>query len=386
MSQDHTDRRYDAELQRVQALILRMGAKVEEILDCSMRSLVDQDLDLARRMIEFDRQINRLEVDIDNACLLLLARRQPMASDLRFIAATLKLVVDLERIGDLGVHICERVIELGTDPPLRPYVDLESMAEAVREMVSAALDAFVARDTARAEQVTERDKKIDAQYGQTFRELLTWMMEDPRTIQPATRLQSIAKYLERIGDHATNLAEQVVFMVEGMDIRHLGRLEEATPIEAPRGILFVSTHNAARSQMAEGWARRLLPVGVRVVSAGLRPAEEVNPYAVRVMGEVGIDISARKPKHLAHVATEDVDLLINLSDEKVHVLRKDLDIESWPMTDPATIVGTEEEILRELRAERDTLRARIEDLAHNVVPAMNGDAARVSRSEDVVRR
>src|SRR5262249_25198003 len=203
MTHDHTDRYYDVELQRLQTLILRMGAKVEEMLESSMRALVDQDLDLAGRMIEFDRQINRLEVDIDNACLLLLARRQPMASDLRFITTASKLVVDLERIGDLGVNICERVIELGTDPPLRPYVDLEAMAKTVREMVSAALDAFVGRDPDRAEQVTIRDKSVDAHYAQTFRELLTWMMEDPRTIQPATRLQSIAKYLERIGDHAT---------------------------------------------------------------------------------------------------------------------------------------------------------------------------------------
>jgi phosphate transport system protein len=378
MNPDHTDRYYDAELQRLQALILRMGAKVEEMLESSMRALVDQDLALAGKMIEFDHQINRLEVDIDNACLLLLAKRQPMASDLRFITTALKLVVDLERIGDLGVNICERVIELGTDPPLRPYVDLEAMATTVREMVSASLDAFVGRDVDRAEHVTERDKTVDAHYAQTFRELLTWMMEDPRTIQPATRLQSIAKYLERIGDHATNLAEQVVFMIEGMDIRHVGKLEEATPFDSPRGILFVSTHNAARSQMAEGWARRLLPAGVRVVSAGLRPATEVNPLAVRVMNEVGIDISARKPKYLAHVATEDVDLLINLSDEKVHVLRKDLSIESWPMVDPVAIVGTEEEVLEEVRALRDELRVRIEGLARSAVLHMNGNGGRES--------
>ncbi len=362
MNQDHTNRQYDTELRRLQTLLLRMGSKVEEILERSMRALVEQDVELAQRTIEFDRQINRLELDVDGQCLVLLARRQPMASDLRFIATALKVVVDLERIGDLGVNICERAIELGEDPPLRPYVDLETMASSVREMVSGALDAFVGRDAGRAERVIAADKKVDAQYAQTFRELLTWMMEDPRTIQSATRLQSIAKYLERVGDHATNLAEEVIFMVEGMDIRHAGKLEEATPFDPPRGILFVSTHNAARSPMAEGWARRLLPAGIRVVSAGLRPAAEVSPYAVRVMEEVDIDISAYAPKQLAHVATEDVDLLVNMSDEEVHVVSEGLAIESWRMPDPTAIVGTEEDILAEFRTVRDELRSRVERL------------------------
>src|SRR5258708_29177525 len=267
MDQEHTIHQYDADLRRVQTSLLRMGAKVEEILESSMRALVERDVDLARRMIEFDRQINRLEVDIDEACLVLLARRQPMASDLRFITTALKLVVDLERIGDLGVNICERAIELGTDPPLRPYVDLETMGADVRKMVAEALDAFVARDAEQAERVIEEDKKVDARYVQTFRELLTWMMEDPRTIQPATRLQAVAKYLERVGDHATNLAEQVVFLVKGKDIPHHGHLEEVEPFLLARGILFVSTHNAARSQMAEAWAPRLLPPRVHVVIA-----------------------------------------------------------------------------------------------------------------------
>ncbi len=372
MDQEHTIHQYDADLRRVQTSLLRMGAKVEEILESSMRALVERDVDLARRMIEFDRQINRLEVDIDEACLVLLARRQPMASDLRFITTALKLVVDLERIGDLGVNICERAIELGTDPPLRPYVDLETMGADVRKMVAEALDAFVARDAEQAERVIEEDKKVDARYVQTFRELLTWMMEDPRTIQPATRLQAVAKYLERVGDHATNLAEQVVFMVKGKDIRHLGQLEEVEPFLLARGILFVSTHNAARSQMAEAWARRLLPPGVRVVSAGIRPALEVNPYAVRVMREVDIDLSTRRPKPLSRVAIEDVELLINLSDEKIHVVSDGLMMESWALPDPTTMVGTEQDILDEFRRVRDELRTRIEGLARRSAPTSDG--------------
>src|SRR5262249_605574 len=140
--------------------------------------------------------------------------------------------------------------------------------------------------------------------------------------------------------------------------------------------LFVSTHNAARSQMAEGWARRFLPPGVRVVSAGLRPVAEVNPLAVRAMAEVGIDISARKPKHLTQVATEDVDLLVNRSEEKIRVVRRDLAIESWPMPDPSAVVGTEEDTLTEVRAIRDELRQRIEKLASRAFSHVNGDGGR----------
>jgi phosphate transport system protein len=363
MDLEHTDRQYDIELRRLATLILRMGAKVEEMINGSLESLLRQNLELARRMIESDRQINHLEVDIDDACLVLLARRQPMASDLRFITTAMKLVTDLERIGDLGVNICERVLELAHDPPLRPYVDFESMGQAVRDMVSEALDAFVTRDAFRAEQVTIRDKKIDAYYAQTFRELLTYMMQDPRTIQSAMRLQSIAKYLERMGDHATNLAEEVIFMVEGSDIRHVGKLTEPEPQQLPRGILFVSEHNAARSQMAEGWARRILPTGIRVASAGLEPADEINLYAIRVMREVGIDIASRQPKPLDRVPMDEIDVVINLSEEKIHFVADRIKLESWPVADPGAASGDEEGLLSEFRRVRDELRGLIEELA-----------------------
>jgi phosphate transport system protein len=145
-----------------------------------------------------------------------------VASDLRFITMALKLVTDLERIADLAVNIAERVIELNEEPPLKPYIDLPKMAEEAQTMVRQALDAFVARDADAAQAVIKRDTVVDAYNVQIFRELLTYMMEDPRNIARAIRLLSISKYLERIGDHATNLAEMVVFMVKGQDIRHLG--------------------------------------------------------------------------------------------------------------------------------------------------------------------
>jgi phosphate transport system protein len=219
---------YKQELRRLRELLLLMGAKVEESIRGSIRTLMERDTALAEQMIAFDRKINQLEVEIDELCMQILARRQPVASDLRFIAMALKLVTDLERIGDLGVNMCERVVELNAEPPLKPYVDLPNMAREVQGMLHGALDAFVAGDADRAQRVIVRDRNIDAYYTQIFRELLTYMMEDPRNIFRATRLQSIAKYLERIGDHVTNLGEMVVFMVKGQDIRHVGKLGDGS--------------------------------------------------------------------------------------------------------------------------------------------------------------
>ena len=226
----HTDQAYEGELRRIRDMLLMMGAKVEEMLGQAMKALVERDSELAERTLYIDRQINRLEIEVDDLCLRVLARRQPVASDLRFITMALKVVTDLERMGDLGVNICERVMELNEEPPLKPYVEVVDMAEAAREMLREALDAFVAGDADRAAAIIERDSKVDAYYAAIFRELLTYMMENPRNIFRATREQSIAKYIERIADHATNLAEMVVFMVRGKDIRHVGKLERRASV------------------------------------------------------------------------------------------------------------------------------------------------------------
>jgi phosphate transport system protein len=222
-SRQHTNREYEQDLQRLREQLLLMGAKVEEMIRDSLRSLTERDTALAEQTIAFDREIEQRELEIDELCMQILARRQPVASDLRFVTMALKLVTDMERIGDLGGNISARVIELNTEPPLTHYVDLPNMAGEVQEMLHEALDAFVAADADRAQRVIIRDRNVDAYYSQIFRELLTYMMEDPRNIFRARRLQSIAKSLERIGDHVTNLSEMVVFMVKGKDIRHGGK-------------------------------------------------------------------------------------------------------------------------------------------------------------------
>jgi phosphate transport system protein len=217
---EHTSRHYERELQVLKEKILFLGGTVEEMIASSMKSLLEREPDRARQVIASDPKVDAAELDIDHLCLNLLALRQPAASDLRFIATALKIVTDLERIGDLAVNLSERSIELNEEPPLKPYIDIPRMANSVQTMLHQALDAFVNRDPAQARAVLGADAAVDALNVQIFRELLTYMIEDPRSVSRAMRITFIAKYLERIGDHATNIAQMVIFMCEGRDVRH----------------------------------------------------------------------------------------------------------------------------------------------------------------------
>jgi phosphate transport system protein len=218
----HTSRHYEQELQQLKERLLLLGGKVEEMIASAMSSLLNRDSDLARRVIASDREVDSAELEVDHLCLNLLALRQPAASDLRFIATALKIVTDLERIGDLAVNIAERAIELNEEPPLKPYIDIPRMASAAAGMVKQALDAFVQRDPALAREVLKADSAVDDLNVQLFRELLTYMIEEPQNVTRALRITFIAKYLERVADHATNIAQMVIFMCEGRDVRHPG--------------------------------------------------------------------------------------------------------------------------------------------------------------------
>ncbi|MBN1960434.1 MAG: phosphate signaling complex protein PhoU [Deltaproteobacteria bacterium] len=361
MNRKHTDLEYEDELRKLRERLLLMGAKVEEMLNKSMQALVNKDSDLAYRMIEYDNEIDELELAIDNLCLRVLAKRQPVASDLRFITLALKIVTDLERMGDLGVNICERTIELNTEPPLKPYIDLPKMADVVQSMIKDALDAFVSHNSEHAQAVLERDHIVDAYYGQIFRELFTYMLEDPKTIHRSIKIQSIAKYLERIGDHATNLAEMVVFMEHGKDIRHQGRQKNANPKEnKPHGVLFLCVHNAVRSQMAEAWAIKTFPMGVRIWSAGSQPAKEINPLTIKVMQEVGIDLQGVKPKSFSEIPIGDVDTVINLcKEENCPYIPGELSRQSWNLPDPTQATGNDDEVLQAFRKIRDEIKNKL---------------------------
>jgi phosphate transport system protein len=213
-------RHFHEELEGLKQTLLAMGALVEDQIRRVMRALVERDDDLAQAVIEGDRQVNTYDVEVDEKCVELLALHQPAAGDLRFITTAMKIVTDLERIGDQAVNIAQRAIELNREPQLKPYIDLPRMAESAARMVKESLDAFVNRDTALARRVCGEDEAVDALKEQVFRELLTFMMEDARTIPRAIRLILISRFLERVADHATNIAEMVVYMVEGKMVRH----------------------------------------------------------------------------------------------------------------------------------------------------------------------
>ncbi|MGD9765118.1 MAG: phosphate signaling complex protein PhoU [Candidatus Binatia bacterium] len=219
----HIDRHYEEELQELRHLVLEMGGIVEKQIADAVQALVERDVEFARLIIERDRTVNRMEVRIDDACLRLLALHQPAGRDLRLITTALKITTDLERAGDMAENICERVIELGREPQLKPFIDLPRMAALALGMLRQALDAFVREDADLALQVCQQDDAVDQLTDQVLRELLTFMMEDPHTISRALRLIFVSKYLERIADHATNIGEMVVFMVKGKSIRHLER-------------------------------------------------------------------------------------------------------------------------------------------------------------------
>jgi phosphate transport system protein len=216
----HTDKSYERELTGLRDRLLEMGGLVETAIASSVKAVVERDADLANQVKLRDREINRMEVDIDGACRRILALRQPAASDLRFITTALKIVTDLERMGDLAVNVAERALELSQAPALGPMHDLAKLADLSEAQLKRALDAFVTKDVEKAEVVLHGDELLDALYLKIFNGLLGLMMEDTRNIRRATSVMFAAKYLERFGDHATNLAEMVVYMVRGTDIRH----------------------------------------------------------------------------------------------------------------------------------------------------------------------
>jgi phosphate transport system protein len=217
---------FQKELQDLKEDLLKMSALVEEAIRTAVKSLVKRDSDLATKTFEGEDQINRMEIDIEDRCLKLLALMQPMAADLRFITSAMKIITDLERMGDQAVNIAERAISLNQEPQLKPYIDIPKIAEIAQSMVKDVLDAFVNSDSKLARSVCERDDTVDGLNDQVFRELLTFMVSDPQTITRAVHLMIVCRCLERIADHATNIAEDVIFLVDGRVIKHHADVKE----------------------------------------------------------------------------------------------------------------------------------------------------------------
>jgi phosphate transport system protein len=214
-------RHFDKDIEEIKDLLLRMGAMVEDSIAQSIRALLERDTLMAEEVIQRDDEIDRMEVDIDQRTIELIAKMQPTATDLRFVATAMKITPELERIADLAQDVCERVIELNREPQLKPVVQLPQLAEIAQKMVRESLDSFVRGDADLARNVIRQDDIADALTEDSFRALLTYMLENPRNISPAIRLTFIGKYFERMADGATNICEMVVYLVEGKMIKHL---------------------------------------------------------------------------------------------------------------------------------------------------------------------
>jgi len=206
---------FSAQLEDLQQDLLKMGTAVEEAIHLSVKALEERDLELAQQVIEDDRHINDMELEIEEACLRLLALQQPMAKDLRVITTALKIITDLERMADSAVGIARIVVRMAGEQLIKPLIDIPRMAEIAEGMTRDALTAYIETDADLAREMVERDHKVDDLYNQIFRELVLYMIEDAKNIRQATRLLFVAKYLERIGDHATNVGEWIIYLVSG---------------------------------------------------------------------------------------------------------------------------------------------------------------------------
>ncbi len=212
---------FDEELMRLKEKVLIMGSMVENAIKDSVRALVDRDNELAKTVIDNDHQINTLDSEIDEECIKLIALMQPMASDLRFITTAMKITTDLERMGDMAANIAERALELSEEPMLKPYIDIPKMREIAQGMTRDVLDAFVKGDKKLAMDVIMRDDEVDDLRNAILKELVFFMVQDPATVTRAMKIIFVAQYLERIADHATNIAEMVIYLVAGKLIRHM---------------------------------------------------------------------------------------------------------------------------------------------------------------------
>jgi phosphate transport system protein len=217
---ERVTRHFEDELELLQQRLLSMGGLAEDRMGDSVKAVTQRDPALVERILTGDEPINALHIEIDDRCFKLLALHQPMAADLRAIVAAVKINTDLERVGDLAVNIAEAAKRYLQHPPVKPLIDIPRMGDIAQSMLRDALDAFVRRDTHLAEAVLAADDNLDALKTQIFRELLTFMLSEPTTIEPALDLILISRHLERIGDHATNIAEDVIFMVSARDVRH----------------------------------------------------------------------------------------------------------------------------------------------------------------------
>lgn len=213
-------RHFDEELSQLKEKLLKMAGMAEEAISNAVKALVERDSALAQKVVEDDRRINEMEIEIDDFALTLLALKTPIAIDLRFVTSAMKINNDLERIGDLAVNVAQRALNLIKAPALKPLIDIPRMAQIAQKMLDDSLEAFISNDSVLARDVCLRDDEVDSLNDQIFRELLTYMIQDPKSIERAVDLILVGRNLERIADHTTNICEDIIYVVDGKNVRH----------------------------------------------------------------------------------------------------------------------------------------------------------------------
>lgn len=357
-----TDHEYQAFLNTLADKLSLMKKMAYDLVRNSLIAYIENDPVAAAKLADVDKEIDNLELEIDALCEKILARRQPVASDLRFIISTLKQVADIERIGDLGENIAKRQAEMPKDRSITLPDSFEEMKDTLISMMEKESGLYSDGDREKFESLVNLDKKIDVFYVEIFREIIKQITHDLECTFEAMNLQSVIKTIERVGDHLTNLAEQDLYLHRGKTLKHRV-LHENMSLKDMRGILFLCVQNSARSQIAEGLAKRLLPDHLKVWSAGSDPADEINPYAIQSMREIGINISKQKPKKISSIPVDEINIVINLCGEELCVDLPDIKkTEAWMLPDPEKFTGSKEEIQNQVNHIRDEIKYRIENL------------------------
>lgn len=358
MKQQHTDRDYQAHLNLIRDRFLSMTDKIATMIESSIEGYITTDQGLVDKTSFIEREINNLEIEIDNLCISALAKRQPVASDLRFIVTVLKITPNIERIGDHTITIGKRTGERAGLPEQQVPEEIRLMEKILITMLRDTQRAFTEWDEELAKKIIEADARVDAYYSEVFRKTLNMIESNPGNTFAAMNIQGVIKNIERMGDHIKSVSELIYYMSSGKDIRHsdtYGKFRKNI-----KGVLFLCLHNSARSQMAEAIAKNSFPEGIAVYSAGSDPAPEINPRAVKAMAEIGIDISMQRPKRISEVPLNEIDVIITLCSEEICVDLPVQKSETWNLPDIAHTEGDEEKIQGRINSLRDEIRFRVE--------------------------
>ncbi len=363
------------EIEHLKKMVLSLGAKVEDRVREATMAIDDRDARTAKKVIETDIEIDQAEVVIEEECLKILALHQPVAIDLRFIVAVLKINSDLERIADLAVNVAERAVFLATQPRLDISFNLRPMAQKAREMLRNSLDALVNLSETSALKAIESDSDVDRMNRQMFLLVQEGIKRNPNDMESLIHILSASRNLERISDHATNIAEDVLYMTRGEVMRHKTSELERKPLQSDNGVktrvLFICVHNSARSQMAEAFLKKYGGDRFSVESAGLEPGT-LNPVVVEVMKEVGIDISHKTTNSVFDFFRQGrlYDYVITVCDaaqsEKCPIFPGVAKRIHWSFPDPSAFNGSHEDKLQRIRQVRDQIEQQIKDWIRSI--------------------